>query len=154
MNIRAAGSMTEAQIEAILGGAAAPPVPPPTANPNPNPNPNPPACRDADGTAGVCKDVSTCDGIPKRGLCAGPTNIQCCLPRTAPAPGGPAVPGKCVQARQGVNVRSAPSTSNSQIRLLAFGGEQFTQVEESGGWLKITNPRGSGWSYGRFLKRI
>ncbi len=121
-----------------------------------NPPPNPPPsnnvpCRDVDGREGVCKDVNACtSGTPKRGLCPGAANIQCCLPNQQAPPVVVVAPPttNCVQAKQGVNVRSSPSTSGSQIRLLAFGGERFEKSEEQNGWFHISNTRGSGWSYG------
>lgn len=47
-------------------------------------------------------------------------------------------------------MRSSPSVSGSQVRLMAFGGEHFTQTDESNGWLRVSNARGSGWSYGTY----
>jgi hypothetical protein len=46
-----------------------------------------PTCTDNDGNTGTCIDVSQCTGTPKRGFCAGKSNIQCCITGAAtPAP--------------------------------------------------------------------
>jgi hypothetical protein len=156
MNLRGAASMTEAQIEAVFsahwsggGGNAQPPVAPPAVNPAPSQGQ---ACHDADGATGVCKDAAQCtEGTPKHGLCPGAANIQCCLPRIQGAPiPQPQPAGACVRAKQGVNVRDRPSTSGTQVLLLAMAGEQFTQLDEQGGWLHVSNGRGSGWSFGTY----
>ena len=101
----------------------------------------------------MCKDAASCTGdhAPKRGLCAGAANIQCCLPKIVAAPAPPAA-GECVSATQGVNVRDRATTSGSQVLLLAMAGEQFTKTGESGGWLHVANARGSGWSFGSFWR--
>lgn len=128
---------------------------PAAVNPPPvNPPPTATACRDtATGQSGTCVDVAQCQsGNTKAGLCPGPANIRCCFNSGAPAP-GPVPPTpleSCVRATTPVYVRSSPSRSSS-IVLATMAGEEFSKSEERSGWFRVSNNRGSGWSYGTYF---
>ncbi len=47
-------------------------------------------------------------------------------------------------------MRDRPTTAGSQVLLLAMAGEQFAKLGEQGGWLRVSNGRGTGWSFGDF----
>ncbi len=69
-------------------------------------------------------------------------------PQQPPVVEDPPTVASCVQAKQGVNIRTAPSTSGTQVLLAAMAGERFTKIDERSGWIRVTNSRGSGWSFG------
>lgn len=71
------------------------------------------------GVMGTCLDVSRCTGTPVRGLCPGPTEIQCCLPATdaGPRPDSGAITPADVLARLGACTR--------------IGGDYATDVGEA-----------------------
>ena len=37
--------------------------------------------------------------------------------------------------------------------LVAFAGEEFKEEANEGGWYKVSNARGTGWSFGTFYRR-